>query len=544
MSVIQALAIAILYFVCKGEIYVPFTYSFLNLLMLSTLTGAILGDIRTGVIVGGTIQPLYLALTSVGGSAPVDKAAAGCVSTAAVITQGITLDQALVISSVAALTISNLHILNRTIMVAVTHKADEDCSKGNIPGLTRDIFLYGNIVKFLVYGLPMFVILYWGTDALGFLMNGLPERVNNIFSLMAGLMPALGFAMTIVVIGKGNLLPFFIAGFFFAKYTGYGSIPGLLLGVFLAWLYMTFTKKEGEAGGIFGDLSSFTVKGDENKERVLTKKDLANAWTRWRLAICHVDNVERLQAMGVAYTMSAVMPKLYPNNPELVADGLSRHTDFFCTENMLGGIIPGVLISLEEERAIGIKNGLPEEEIVPVELISSIKVGTMGPFAGMGDTLNYATINPLMTAFFMSFAQQGAIWAPFALTIITYVIWTLEGRFMYNLGYNLGTRAASAILGAGAYQRIVLFFSIMGMFVMGVLCSEYVSVRCLIEIPKATDMISLQSVLFDSIAPGILPFIACMLTYWHLKKYNSMIKTTLWMIAISIVFGGLLILGA
>jgi len=544
MSIIQALAIALLYFLCKGEIYVPFTYSFLNLLMISTLTGLILGDIKTGVIVGGTIQPLYLALTSVGGSAPVDKAAAGCVSTACVITQGITLDQALVISSVAALTISNLHILNRTIMVAVTHKADEDCKKGNIPGLTKDIFLLGNLVKLVVYGIPMFIVLYWGTDALGFLMNGLPERVNNIFGLMAGLMPALGFAMTIVVIGKGNLLPFFIAGFFFAKYSGLGSIPGLLLGLFLAWLYMTCTKDKNEVGGIFGDLSTFSAKADPNKEHILTKKDLQSAWTRWRLAICHVDNVERLQAMGFAYTMSAVFPKLYPNNPELVGDGLSRYTDFFCTENMLGGIIPGVLISLEEERALAIKNNKPEEEIVPVELVSSIKIGTMGPFAGMGDTLNYATINPLMTAFFMSFAQQGHVWAPFALTLITYVIWTTEGRFMYKLGYNLGTSAASAVLGAGAYQRIVLFFSIMGMFVMGVLCSEYVSVSCLIQIPKATDFVSLQAVLFDGIAPGLLPFAASMLTYWHLKKYNSMIKTTLWMIAISIVLGGLLILGA
>lgn len=541
MSVIQALAIACLYWISKGEIYVPFTYAFLDLMMLAALTGAILGDIKTGVIVGGTIMPLYLALTSVGGSAPVDKAAAACVSVSCVITQGITLDAALVISSVAALTISNLHILNRTIMVAVTHHADENCKKGNINGLARDIFIYGNIVKFVVFALPMFVVLYWGTDALGFLVNGLPERVNNIFNLLAGMMPALGFAMTIVVVGKGNLLPFFIAGFFFSKYTGYSNICGLLVGLFLAWLYMTFTNKE--EGGIFGDLSAF--KDNNAKEgRILTKKSLDKAWHRWRLAICHVDNVERLQAMGVAYTMSAVLPELYPDNPELVADGLSRHTGFFCTENMIGGIIPGVLVSLEEERAIGIHKGLPEDEIVPVELIDSVKVGTMGPFAGMGDTLNYATINPFMNAFFMSFAQAGAIWAPFVSALIRYIVWVTEGKLMYNLGYNLGTKAASAILAGGTYQKIVTFFSIIGLFVMGVMCSEFVSVSCLIQIPKSTDFISLQTVLFDSIVPGLLPFACCMLTYWHLKKYNNMLKTTMWMIIIAIVFGGLMILGA
>lgn len=143
MSIIQAFLIACLYWLTKGEIYVPFTYSFLDLMMISVLTGAILGDPTTGAIVGGTIQPLYLALTSVGGSAPVDKEAAGIVSTACVITQGMTLDAALVVSSVAALTLSNLHILNRTIMVAVTHHADESCKKGDIGALTRDIFVWG-----------------------------------------------------------------------------------------------------------------------------------------------------------------------------------------------------------------------------------------------------------------------------------------------------------------------------------------------------------------------------------------------------------------
>ena len=181
---------------------------------------------------------------------------------------------------------------------------------------------------------------------------------------------------------------------------------------------------------------------------------------------------------------------------------------------------------------------------MPVELIDSIKVGTMGPFAGMGDTLNYATINPLMNAFFMSFAQQGAIWAPFVSSVIKYIVWIVEGRMMFNLGYNLGTKAASSVLGGGAYQKIVTFFSVIGLFVMGVFCSEFVSVHCLIEIPKSTDMVSLQEILFDGIAPGLLSFVATMLTYWHLKKYNNMLKTTLWIIGISVVFGGLMILGS
>ena len=80
MSLIQAVLIACLYWLAAGEIYVPFTYCFCDLMLISLLTGTILGDPTTGVIVGGTIQPMYLALTAVGGAMPVDKEAAGIIT--------------------------------------------------------------------------------------------------------------------------------------------------------------------------------------------------------------------------------------------------------------------------------------------------------------------------------------------------------------------------------------------------------------------------------------------------------------------------------
>ena len=77
MTLLQAILLAMLYWLAAGEIFVPFTYCFCDLMLISLLTGVILGDPVKGCIVGGTIQPLYLALTAVGGAMPVDKEAAG-----------------------------------------------------------------------------------------------------------------------------------------------------------------------------------------------------------------------------------------------------------------------------------------------------------------------------------------------------------------------------------------------------------------------------------------------------------------------------------
>lgn len=320
MTLVQAILIAALYWLDAGEIFVPFTYCFCDLMFVSMLTGLILGDITTGVIVGGTIQPLYLALTAVGGALPVDKVAAGVVTTSMVITQGISLEEGLVISSAAALICAQLHTVKRVAMLWTVHHADKCAEQGDISGLQRTSLIYGPLIRAVIFLIPMTLILKYGTVSLGILLNGLPAWAENMFTVAGGMMPALGFAMTIMVIGKGNLIPFFIAGFFFAQYSGLSSIPGCLLGIFLAWLYMTFTKDANDSGNVFADLMSLN-NTESQGERLLSKKTLNKVWFNWRMHICHVDNVERLQALGMCLTMAPALEELYPNDKDAQIDG-------------------------------------------------------------------------------------------------------------------------------------------------------------------------------------------------------------------------------
>ena len=543
MTLLQAILLAMLYWLAAGEIFVPFTYCFCDLMLISLLTGVILGDPVKGCIVGGTIQPLYLALTAVGGAMPVDKEAAGIVTTAMVITAGISLDQGLVISSAAALIMAQLHTVKRLAMVWTVHHADKAVETGNVKELTRTSLLYGPLIRAVIFLVPMTIVLKYGVNSLGVLMNGLPDWANNMFSLAGGLLPALGFAMVILVIGKGQLIPFFIAGFFVAQYSGLGAVPGCLLGIFIAWLYTIFTKKETDNGSLFADL--LNLKNAESKAtHILSRKTLKKVWFNWRLHVCHVDNVERLQAMGMCLTMAPALEELYPDDKEEQIKGLKRHMQFFITENMIGGIIPGIITSLEEQRAIQKRDQVPEDQLISEDLINSVKNGMMGPFAGVGDTLNYATLKPLISTFFMGFAQQGMLWAPIVDDILLYVILVSEGKFMFNMGYKLGTDSAMNILQNNAVQKIVTFFSIVGLFVMGTMAAQNVNVAVIYEIPYgAKDMISIQELLFNPIAPGILSLLAVFGVYAYLKKGGTVLKVTLVLLVIAIALGGLGILG-
>lgn len=536
MTLIQAILLGALYWINTSEMFVPFTYNFINSpLVVSLWVGLILGDVPTAVTVGATVMPMYLALTAVGGAYPIDKCAAGIIPAALAVTEGISLDQALALAAVAALLMAQLHTLKRVVMVWTVHEADRCAAKGDVKGIYNTVFIWSFLIRAVLFWIPMTLILYFGGSALGSILESIPAWLNRALSVVGGLMPALGYAMTIMVIGHGKLLPFFLAGFFVFKYTGLGNIPIALIGVFLAWLFLVFTKKEGE--GLFGSFEALKAqKSEEDKTGLLDKKTLRKSYLLWRFSSCAVDNVERLQALAFCTTMIPVLQKLYPDNPDEVKAGLERHMTFFITENLIGAMIPGIVISMEEERAAGAP--------ISDDAITSVKTGLMGPFAGIGDTLNYSTIWPLLQAFFIPWGQQGLWWAALLPGVLGYLILTQEGRFMWNLGYKLGKKAALSILQTSAIERAITFLSVFGLFVLGGLAAGIVDVQTAILLPKGDQFFSLQKGLLDAILPGLLSIGAIFGVYKYLQsKGATILKATLFLLIIGLVLGSIGVLG-
>src|SRR6478672_3461349 len=137
----------------------------------------------------------------------------------------------------------------------------------------------------------------------------------------------------------------------------------------------------------------------------LERRDLLASFWRffWSFEISW--NYERMQALGFAYAMEPVLRRLHPNKANYAA-ALQRHLVFFNTSPVVGApLILGSAISMEEVGAPASAEG--------------IKVGLMGPMAGIGDTLNYALYNSIIFTIAASFALQGNWFGPlFALLFI------------------------------------------------------------------------------------------------------------------------------
>ena len=66
---------------------------------------------------------------------------------------------------------------------------------------------------------------------------------------------------------------------------------------------------------------------------------------------------------------------------------------------------------MDEQRALGAP--------IPTEAITGIKAGLMGPFAGIGDTIDWSTLRPLLIALVLPLAENGSFLAPIIYGILS-----------------------------------------------------------------------------------------------------------------------------
>lgn len=99
------------------------------------------------------------------------------------------------------------------------------------------------------------------------------------------------------------------------------------------------------------------------------------------------------------------------------------------------------------------KNKKTRGEPINDSSITGIKTGLMGPLAGMGDSIIWAAVMPLLIAIFIPFAANGSAMGGI-IPLILYPAITLAISYgMVHKGYTLGRDSIIGLLQGGANQR-------------------------------------------------------------------------------------------
>ncbi len=241
----------------------------------------------------------------------------------------------------------------------------------------------------------------------------------------------------------------------------------------------------------------------------ITNKDVTKAYLRWHFANEIPHSFERYLAPSLLYAMMPLLKKLYKDDEQLKA-AYMRQLLFFNTQlSWGGGVITGLMASMEQERAKEEHEG--REIMMQDDLMYNTKAGLMGALAQQGSAL-------------------GAIF-PFVAFALYQV---LLGVFFARQSFKMGRNATGLMQSAGI-QKAIEMLSVLGLFMMGILAGNYVKVSSTLQFKLSGREFVVQDIL-DQIVPGLLPLAVVMGVYWfYTKKGLKVTQALLWLTGILIV---------
>jgi PTS system mannose-specific IID component len=246
-------------------------------------------------------------------------------------------------------------------------------------------------------------------------------------------------------------------------------------------------------------------------EKKLNKSDVVKMFIRSNFLLGSF-NFERMQSIGFCVTLIPALKKLYKGD-ELSA-ALKRHLEFFNTHPYMATPIMGITAAMEEQKA----NGADIDE----GSISGVKIGLMGPLAGVGDPIFWGTLRPVLAALGAGLALTGSIIGPLIFFIGWNVIRLLVNWYGINYGYEKGTHLVSDMSG-NKLRYLTEGSSVLGLLVIGGLVSKWTTVNIPFVLSRYTGqdgkevVTTVQSVL-DSLMPGLVPLLLTFLCMYLLKK--------------------------
>ncbi len=490
-------------------------------LVLGPLVGLVLGDLHQGVVIGASLELIFMGNIKVGAAIPPDVVTGGVLGTAFAILSGkgtgIALALAIPISILAEMLLSALFVTRSAFNKLFERYALE----GDWRRVQR-LHVASGLVKPLLMALVGWLALQLGAGAMKVFLDRIPDWVNTGLQVAGNLLPALGFALLMNLLFQKRVAPYFFLGFLLAAYAKLPVIAIGGLGVIIALLVTG--KKEGDMDGMADpDEGGEAGAGSSADTRTpITNADLRSVF--WRSMLLEANfNFETMQNTGFAFALLPILKKLYKTR-ESMAAALQRHLQLFNTSTYGCTLILGLAAAMEEQNS--------RDEDFNAESINAVKLGLMGPLAGVFDSLFWGTLKVIAAGVGTSLALKGNPLGPILFILLFNVPHLVLRYNLTFIGYKAGTKFLQRLSQNNVMDRLKDGAAILGLMVVGAMPATLMNIHTPLSFSAGDAGSSLQGIL-DQILPAALPLGLTFLVYYFIKKG---VKTTPLLI-------GLLLLG-
>jgi len=247
MTIVYALVLGLLAYYAWYDILGPTITLAFRPLISGFFTGLIIGDVKTGLLIGGTLELMALGVYTYGGATIPEYSVGAILGTYFGKTNGF--DTGLALAIPAALLLTQVDVLNRFLNFVFVHRADAYAEAGDSKGFDRMMVAYSHMIWGFSRFIPVFLAVAFGkgvVDAVTTFFNTYPWIDKGIM-VVGGLLPALGFAMLLKIMPVVKYPAFLLIGFVLFAYLKVPLLGIAVAGVAIALVYQQIKYRTSEA---------------------------------------------------------------------------------------------------------------------------------------------------------------------------------------------------------------------------------------------------------------------------------------------------------
>jgi mannose/fructose/N-acetylgalactosamine-specific phosphotransferase system component IID len=545
LTLIQLMLIAILGFIAVIDGVGPKVSLAALALIGSAVVGLIFGNLPVAVITGASIQIMLVAAIPIGGASPPDQTSAAIVgaSMAEILYAGedlatfyttkvvpFVIPYAIVVAVLGV----QLEILARTVNIYWVHRAERIVARGETKGI-QTLHLLG----FIPWGLSRAVLcptaIVLGLPAIGLLRSLTTTWFLEGLTVAGSVLPAAGLAVILSILPFRRMRKFFVIGFVicwlmivmspFLGIIGAALNPVLvatIIGLGLAWIMVrgkypsTTQRRKGVAGK------------EAIKFKNIGQKDLSSTFRRYFLSYEASWNYERMQGLGYLYCTLPILKKTHKSKD--LGSAMKMHMEFFNTNPFIASWILGMNAQMEDAGA-------------PTETIRSVKVGYMGPLAGIGDSIIYFVVGgmAMIIGSSMAFYGRGDITGVLVLWGIMAPVGIILRFWFWRIGLRRGMTEAKQMSESTGLKRVMELTGATGLATIGAFIPIAVQVGLPVQALGLAETDPLLQIV-NAVSLFAVPLVLTFVAYFLAKRGFSVVKIILILFAIGLVTGALGIL--
>lgn len=203
-------------------------------IVIGPLVGLLLGDIQTGLLIGASLETIFMGVVNIGGASSAEPGLATALAAAFAINLGGGVEVALPIAiplGIIGLQVKTL--LYVAVVGLFASRFDKMAEEANERGIIRLHFgLWA--LQWAIYSLIPFFAILFGSKATQNVLEMIPDVIINGLSVAGNLLPAVGMAMLMKILWDNNVSAFYFLGFLIVAYFKIPLIAVAVLGVIIA----------------------------------------------------------------------------------------------------------------------------------------------------------------------------------------------------------------------------------------------------------------------------------------------------------------------